>query len=304
MKKPIIIPPYLKKGDRIGMVCPASCMDIAQTDTCRQTLESWGFKVVMGNTVGIRDISFSGSDEERLVDLQAMLDDNSIRAIVCARGGYGTGRIIDDIDWRKFRKNPKWIVGFSDITVLHSFLYTRLNTASLHGPMANAFNNGGYDSVWTQSLKKALTGKKINYKIPGSPLNRKGTAQGPLVGGNLALIAHQVGTPSDLNTKGAILFLEDVGEVLYNIDRMMIQLDRAGKFKELAGLIIGGFTDSRDTEKPFGQTLENIISSRIEKYAFPVCYGFPVSHDEPNLALKTGLNYTLKVGKSVVLKEH
>jgi muramoyltetrapeptide carboxypeptidase len=232
-----------------------------------------------------------------------MLDDPDIKAILCGRGGYGTSRIIDQINWNRFRKNPKWIIGFSDITVLHSFLYSRLHTASLHAPMANAFNDGGADGPYVQSLRRALTGKKNSYKISGHLRNRKGTAVGKLVGGNLSLIAHQIGTPSDLETKGTILFLEDVGEYLYNVDRMLLQLDRAGKLKDLAGMVLGGFTDNKDTARPFGSTIEDILEHRIGAYHFPVCFGFPVSHDPENMALTVGANYELKVGKNVWLKE-
>ena len=278
-------------------------MPAERAQTCIEVLQQWGYKIKVGRTLGNQFHYFSGTDEERLNDLQAMLNDTSVQAILCGRGGYGTSRIIDRLDWKIFKKHPKWIIGFSDITVLHSFLFTKLKTASLHAPMAAAFNDGGWQNEYVQSLKKALAGKKASYKTPGHAFNKKGAATGELVGGNLSLLAHQVGTASDLNTKGKILFMEDVGEYLYNIDRMLLQLDRAGKLAPLAGLIVGGFTDNKDTTTPMGLTVEEIIYSRISKYDFPVCFGFPVSHETENYALKVGGVYTLKVGKEVVLKE-
>jgi len=303
MASVIFIPPNLKKGNTIGIVCPAGFMPAKKTKACQQTLQQWGFQVKLGKTVGSQYHYFSGTDEERLADMQAMLDDENIHAILCGRGGYGCTRIIDKLNWKKFRKHPKWIIGFSDVTVFHNFLYTTLNTASLHAPMANAFNDGGSEKQYVQSLKKALTGKKNSYKIESHTFNRKGNTTGLLLGGNLSLLAHQIGTISDINTKGAILFIEDVGEYLYNIDRMLLQLDRAGKLSKLAGLIVGGFSDMKDTTTPFGKTIDEIISERISAYSFPVCFGFPVSHEEENVALKVGVPYQLKVGKTVQLNE-
>jgi muramoyltetrapeptide carboxypeptidase len=299
----IKIPPYLKKGNTIGIVCPAGFMPLKKTKVCQQTLQQWGFQVKLGKTVGHQHHYFSGTDEERLADMQAMLDDENIQAILCARGGYGCSRIIDKLNWKKFRSYPKWIIGFSDVTVFHNFLFTQLHTASLHAPMANAFNNGGAEKQYVQSLKKALTGKKNSYTIAANTNNRKGKATGVLLGGNLSLLAHQTGTISDINTNGSILFLEDVGEYLYNIDRMLLQLDRAGKLSKLAGLIVGGFSDLKDTTIPFGKTIEEVIQERISTYKFPVCFGFPVSHEEENVALKVGVTYELKVGNKVQLRE-
>lgn len=268
-----------------------------------ETLQQWGYQVKGGATLGSQKDYFSASDEDRLLDLQQTLDDASVKAILCARGGYGVSRIIDRVNWSRFKKAPKWIIGFSDITVFHSFLNKKLKTASLHAPMANAFNDGGAEEPYVLSLKKALSGKKMNYNCEPHTLNRKGTVTGPLVGGNLCLLAHQVGSASDLETRGKILFIEDVGEYLYNIDRMLLQLDRAGKMAGLAGLIVGGFSDVKDTITPFGQSLEELVLTRVEAYNFPVCFGFPVSHEKENFALKCGVIHQLKVGKTVVLKE-
>lgn len=298
------IPPYLQAGDTIGMVCPAGYMAPERFQTCIDTLETWGYAVKTGKTLKSSSVNyFSGTDEERLADFQEMLDDDSVKAILCARGGYGVGRIIDDIDFKKFKKDPKWIIGFSDITILHSHIYRNYKISTLHAPMAGAFNDEGFNDPYVQSLKNVLEGKKIRYEIPAHERNKKGEAVGELIGGNLSLMAHLTGTPSDAKFKGRILFLEDVGEQLYNIDRMLHQLKRSGKLEKLAGLIIGGFTDTKDTERPFGQTAHEIIANIINEYDYPVCYDFPVSHERENYALKVGIGYKLKVGKGKVTLE-
>jgi muramoyltetrapeptide carboxypeptidase len=304
IKSPVI-PPYLKKGDTIGIVCPSGYMPEEKIVSCENVLTgSWGFKVKRGKTVGHQYHYFSGTDRERLEDLQQMMDDKEVKAILFGRGGYGMSRIIDDIDFKTFRKNPKWIIGFSDITLLHSHIHGQFNIATLHAPMGGAFNNDNGDNEFLQSLRKALTGKKQNYQADIQPFNRNGKAEGKLIGGNLTLIAHACGTDSDYNTKGKILFLEEIGEYLYNIDRMLYQLKRSGKFEGLAGLVIGGFTNNKDTEIPFGKSVEEIISDIVAEYNFPVCFGFPVSHEKENYALKVGVDYKLRVSdKTVELKE-
>jgi len=301
----ITIPPYLKKGDTIAITCPAGYIEAANIKTCVKTLQQWGFQVLIGKTVGSNSNNyFSGTDEERRDELQAMLDEPSVKAILCGRGGYGVTRIIEQLNFTAFKKNPKWIIGFSDITVLHAYLYSKCKTASLHAPMANAFNKGGATGPYVQSLHKALTGKKNKYECKPYTSNRLGKATGVLVGGNLALLAHLAGSSLLYKTKGAILFIEDVGEYLYNIDRMMIQLKRAGVLKQLSGLIIGGFTECKDTTRPFGKKLEDIIQELIAEYDYPVCFHFPVSHAKANVALKVGIPVRLQVtAQSVTMKE-
>ena len=290
------IPPYLKKGDTIGITCPAGYMDASKATACINTLQHWGFDVMVGRTLGSSSANyFSAHDEERLDELQAMLDDVSISAILCGRGGYGVGRIIDGLDFTRFKKNPKWIIGFSDITVLHSHLFSNLGIASLHAPMASAFNDG--ENEFIKAFKNAVTGKKARYNCPTHPYNRAGSATAPLVGGNLSLLAHICGTRSDINTKNKLLFIEDIGEYIYNIDRMLYQLKRTGKLDKLAGLIVGGFTDMKDTERPFGKTVHEVIREIVAPYDYPVCFGFPVSHGKENYALKVGVSYTLRTGK-------
>ena len=279
-------------------------MPVEKASECIRVLnEEWGFLTKVGKSLGNQFNYFSGTDEERLSDFQQMLDDDSVKAILCARGGYGLSRIIDRINFKKFKKQPKWIVGYSDVTVLHSHLYSNYYIASIHGPMAAAFNNAGYISRFVQSLRYALEGKKLKYSCEPHEFNKKGEAIGELIGGNLSLLTHLIGTDSDSKTRGRILFLEDVGEYLYNIDRMMYQLKRSGKLSKLAGLIIGGFTENKDTEQPFGQTPYEIIHDVVKEYDYPVCFGFPVSHGNENYALKMGVGYKLKVGKSKIILE-
>ncbi len=297
-------PAYLKKGDTIGIVCPAGYMALEKVETCINTLQDWGFQVKIGKTVGSDSTTyFSGTDEERLSDLQTMMDDDDVNAVLFGRGGYGMGRIIDQIDFKKFKDNPKWLIGYSDITILHSHLFSNYYISSIHAPMAAAFNDGGNKNEFVLSLRNVLLGKKIKYSCPVHEFNKKGEAIGELVGGNLALLAHSIGTGSDIKTKGKILFIEDIGEQSYNIDRMFYQLKRSRKLSKLAGLIIGGFTDVKDTERPFGKNAYEIIKDIISEYDYPVCFDFPVSHTDRNYALKIGIGYKLKVGKSKVVLE-
>ncbi|HMK03717.1 MAG TPA: LD-carboxypeptidase [Ferruginibacter sp.] len=292
----IQIPPYLKKGDTIGITCPAGYMATAKAEKCIETLQRWGLEVMVGKTLGSRSKNyFSAKDDVRRDELQAMLNDENIKAILCGRGGYGVGRIIDQLDFTEFKKNPKWIIGFSDITVLHAHLFTNMHIASLHAPMANAFNEG--ENKFIESLHDAIVGKKAKYRCAAHSYNRRGTATAELVGGNLSLLAHLVGTPSDIDTNDKILFIEDIGEQIYSIDRMMYQLKRSGKLDGLAGLIVGGFTDMGDTERAFGKTAYKVVQEITSGYDYPVCFNFPVSHGKRNYALKVGVTYTLKTGK-------
>lgn len=299
------LPPYLKKGDIIGITCPASYLTAANADKCIETLKQWGFEVMVGKTLGSKSKNyFSASDEDRANELQAMLDDKSIKAIIFGRGGYGMGRIIDKLNFSKFKKNPKWIIGFSDITLLHCHLYGHHKISSIHGPMAIGFNKEKSNAESIDSLHKLLTGKKFNYNCKSHKNNRVGIAKGKLIGGNLALLVNAIGTGSDFETKNKIFFIEDVGEYLYAIDRMFYQLKRSGKLNKLAGLVIGGFTDMKDTERPFGKNLENIIKELVEEYNYPVCFHFPISHGKENVAVKIGVEYELKItATKTTLKE-
>lgn len=294
----IKIPPYLKKGDCIGITCPAGYMPAEKANACIATLQRWGFEVMVGKTLGSKSKKyFSGTDEDRRDELQAMLDDEHIDAILCGRGGYGIGRIIDQLDFTRFRKKPKWIIGFSDVTVLHAHLNKKIKVASLHAPMAAAFNEG--ENEFIKSIYKALTGRKAKYTCAAHAFNNTGKAIGELVGGNLALLTHLIGTPSDINTKNKILFIEDIGEYIYNCDRMFYQLKRSGKLDKLAGLIIGGFTDMKDTDRPFGKSIYETIQEITSGYSYPVAFGFPVSHETENFSLKSGVTYQLTITKKI-----
>ena len=294
------IPPYLSAGATIGMVCPSGYLGLENVQNCITTFESRGYKIKLGKTVGHQFNYFAGTDAERLADLQQMLDDDSIDAILCGRGGYGLSRIIDQIDFTKFIKHPKWIIGFSDITVLHAHIYSRYGIATIHAPMAAAFNHSLSPNPYTNSLFTALVGTPLSYSTTTFPLNKKGHITGELIGGNLTIIAHLTGSVSAFDTKGKILFIEDIGEHLYNVDRMLYQLKRSGALQDLKGLIVGGFTDMKDTTIPFGATIQEIIYAHVKEYNYPVCFDFPVSHDTENYALKIGLNYTLDIEDDVV----
>jgi muramoyltetrapeptide carboxypeptidase len=297
----MITPPYLKKGDRIAMVSPARKISPAEVETAINIFKSWGLEVVAGDHLYASYNQFAGSDEQRLSDFQQMLDDGSIRAIICSRGGYGTVRIIDSLDFTGFMKNPKWIVGYSDITVLHSHIHEHFGVETLHAVMPVNFKDkcDGNPSVVT--LKKALFGKEIGYHIPGEQLNRKGSCKGPLIGGNLSILYSLTNSSSDIKTNGKILFIEDVDEYLYHIDRMMMNLRRSGKLEGLAGLLVGTMNKMHDNDVPFNKTAYEIIAEAVEDYPYPVCYNFPAGHIDDNRALILGREVSLEVDDEVKL---
>ena len=297
----VIIPPYLKKGDYIGITSPAGYITLADIQPAVEQINSWGLRVKIGSTIGKRNFGFGGTDKERMTDLQQMLDDSSLKAIMCARGGYGVIRIIDGIDFSRFRKNPKWLIGFSDITVLHSHINSNYGIASIHSKMCNSFPEKWplAEPVQQQtifSIRDALMGKPWTHQVVPSPYNRSGIADGVLVGGNLKMIESLAGSSSDLYTNGKILFVEDTGEYLYSIDRMFWNLKRSGKLVGLKGLIIGGFKIKPDDPgEEFGIPLQHIVMDKVKEYNFPVCFDFPVGHQKNNFALKCGARYRLKV---------
>jgi muramoyltetrapeptide carboxypeptidase len=304
------IPPYLKPGDTIGITCPAGFMTLEEIQPAVQTMKSWGFNLRIGTTVGKREFTFGGTDEERLSDFQQMLNDRSIQAIMCARGGYGSVRIIDMLDWKHFVENPKWIIGFSDITVIHAELNHQFHIASIHSKMCNSFpqdaalaEKGQWDSIL--SIRSALTGKPIDYPIVFDPANRVGAGTGILAGGNLKTIESLAGSASDLITDGTILFLEDTGEYLYSIDRMFYNLERTGKLKNINGLLIGSIhVKPDDPGDEFGRSIYNIVLDHVAEYKYPVCFNFPVGHVKTNYALKCGVKHELIIdSKSVIFRE-
>lgn len=298
------IPSYLKQGDKIGITSPAGYITSEQIKPSVLQMESWGFNIKFGETIGKRDFTYGGTDEERLIDFQKMLDDPSIKAIMCARGGYGLVRIIDKLDFSTFKKNPKWIIGFSDITVLHCHLAKNYGIASIHSKMCNSFPDD-----WTKaepiqietilSIKNALIGEQIDYTAPINPNNRLGKIDGILVGGNLSIIETLAGSDSDLDTKNKILFIEDTGEYLYSIDRMLWNLKRSGKLKNLKGLIVGGFkVKPDDVGEEFGKTIYEIILEKVAAYNYPVAFDFPIGHQRNNFALRCGINHVLDVNEN------
>lgn len=309
-KDGIRIPPNLPAGALIGITAPAGYMTAAEMAPAVQLMESWGFRIRMGSTIGKRDFTRGGTDEERLQDLQAMLDDKEIHAIMCARGGYGSIRIVDRLDWSRFKKHPKWLIGFSDITVLHNHIHTHCRVASIHSKMTNSFPDDWSKAEPIQvltinSIRDALSGACMCYDAIPHPQNRPGEASGVLVGGNLKTIESLSGTASDIDTDGKILFLEDTGEYLYSIDRMFWNLKRSGKLRRLAGLVVGGFGIKKDDEgDEFGRTLQEIVLEKLVDYRYPVCFDFPVGHQRANYAVKCGMRHTLYVSaEKVALKE-
>ena len=291
----ILIPPKLKAGDKVAIVAPARKISIEEIKPAIDIIESWGLTVTVGNTIGKENFQFAGTDEERLNDFQNAIDDDSVKAIICARGGYGSVRFVDEIDFRKFSKKPKWICGFSDITVLQSHLLNVYGIASVHSTMALAFENNTVESL--ETLREILFGENVSYSIPYNKLNRFGSEYGILCGGNLSLLQNLSGTNSDIDTDDKILFIEDVDEYLYHFDRMMQWLKRSGKLENLAGLLVGHLTKMKNLDelKPFGKTAEEIISEAVNEYEYPVCFGFPAGHENDNRAFVIGGKYSLTV---------
>jgi muramoyltetrapeptide carboxypeptidase len=290
---PSIAPPFLQAGQRVAIVATARKISTAEVELARQTLQTWGLEVVLGETINATHHQFAGDDALRRSDLQRQLDDPSIRAILCARGGYGTARLVDELDFTHFVASPKWIAGFSDITVLHSHLL-RLGYQSIHGVMPVLFGQENGESALA-SLRRALFGELVSCEAPTHPLNQLGTATGELVGGNLSLLHTITGTTSQASFAGRILFLEDLDEYLYHIDRMLLHLHRSGQLSDLAGLVVGHFSQMRDNAVPFGQTAYEIINHYARRYNFPVGYGFPIGHEAANQALIVGRPATLTV---------
>lgn len=296
----LISPPFLKKGDKVAIVALASKLnpdDIQSAINLMQ--ENWGVEVIVGESVAVSYFNFAGTDEIRLRDFQQNIDNQEIKAIFSARGGYGSSRIIDAVDFTEFKKNPKWVIGFSDITAVHGQLQV-MGFQSLHAPMPKTFMRD-YDSV--QKLESFLFGRDINYTITSKPSNKIGVGEGQIVGGNLCILAHLIGSKSEVDTDGKILFIEDISEYLYNIDRMMVQLKRAGKLKNLVGLIVGDFSDVKENDEPFGKTFYEIIAEHTAEYTYPICYDFPVGHEAINWTIPCGRFASLRIDNELVRLE-
>jgi muramoyltetrapeptide carboxypeptidase len=293
MKTPL----YIKPGSKIRIVSPAGKVDEKYVLPAVQWLDTQGYNVELGKHVFDRHFQFAGTDKERLEDLQTGLDDPETDAIICSRGGYGTVRIIDKLDCREFKNYPKWLVGFSDITILHACM-NNFGVATIHGAMPRYFfHKDGTPAENLTSLMQLLTGEKVSYSFKNGESNRSGMVTGELVGGNLSILSSLQGTKYELKTDGKILFLEDIDEFLYHTDRMMHQLKLSGKLSKLAGLVLGDFTEMKDNESPFGKSIHEIISEIVHEYDYPFCFGFPAGHDKKNLALAFGQNWQLNVSE-------
>jgi len=290
----MITPPYLKPSDKIAIVATARKVSPSEMDVAISTMRSWGLQVVTGPNLFGEKNQYSGTDEERTSDLQMMLDDTGIKAIICARGGYGTVRIIDQLNFGTFKQHPKWIVGYSDITVLHSHIQTQFGIETLHATMPINFPDEGTEAA-TESLRKALFGETLEYNINPNPLNKPGNISGMLTGGNLSILYSLTGSPSDIHTRDKILFIEDLDEYLYHIDRMMINLKRSGKLSGIKGLIVGGLTKMNDNTVPFGKQAEQIIAEYAQETGIPVCFNFPAGHIADNRALIMGREALLDI---------
>lgn len=304
------VPAYLKEGDIIGITCPSGFITHEDIQPAVTKLKEWGFNVATGRTVGAKDFTFGGTDELRTQDMQEMLDDRDIDAILFARGGYGVVRIIDNLDFTTFKKHPKWLIGFSDATVFHSHVNRNFGIASIHSKMCNSFpadwSKADPSQIETiNSIRKCLVGEKMQYTAIVNEKNRQGTGRGILVGGNLSILQTLAGTKSDIETKNKILFVEDTGEYLYSIDRMFRNLKRSGKLDKLKGLIIGGFkTKPDDAGEEFGRSVYDIVTEVVKEFSYPVCFDFPVGHQRNNYALKCGVKHQLAVShNSVMLAE-
>ena len=292
----VIFPPPLHAGQRVAVVAPARKITAAELAPALQILRGWGLDATLGASIGPAHHQFAGPDELRRRDVQQQLDDPDIRAIFCARGGYGTARFVDELDFAAFARHPKWVAGFSDITVLNCHLLRR-GFGSLHGPVPLLFGQPGGEAA-LESLRRALFGERLTLSAPPHPLNRFGTATGELVGGNLSLLHTLTGTASQVSFVGRLLFLEDLDEYLYHIDRMLLHLHRSGQLAGLAGLVVGHFSQMRDNAVPFGSTAYEIIDSYARRYDFPVGYGFAVGHEADNRVLVVGRRMTLTVNEN------
>lgn len=292
----MITPSPLRKGQKVAIVATAKSIDKHAIDKAVDVFGDWGLEVTLGRHLFCIHHQFAGKDRQRTNDFQIAIDDPKVKAIFCVRGGYGTTRIIDDINFTPMRKNPKWVIGYSDVTALLCHLHN-LGYESVHGIMPVLFGKGNAD-LSIESLRRLLFGEMTPYVVNPHPLNNFGSARGKLVGGNLSLLCHLIGSPSDIVLDGNILFIEDIDEHLYNIDRMMVQLKRAGKLENLAGLIVGHFTDIKDEGNvSFGANYTEVIKEHVIRFNFPVCFGFPAGHEPQNLALPVSRNCTLKVDK-------
>lgn len=294
----MITPPFLQKKDKVAIMCMAGKTSLSTIQTAIKILESWGLQVLVGETVGAVDGVFGGTDILRKNEFQNLLNNPEIKAIFSARGGYGSTRFLDEISWRKFKKNPKWVIGFSDITSVITQI-NNIGIEAIHGPMPKMFGNLGSEKS-LDYLKKILFGQIIEYKIKPNKNNKIGQTKAEIVGGNLCMLAHSIGSKSEVNTENKILFIEDISEYYYNIDRMLLQLKRAGKFNKLKGLIVGHFTNCKDSDNPFDKTIEEIVLDQTKEFDFPIAFDVPIGHENENWPIISGREIDFVVGEKGV----
>jgi muramoyltetrapeptide carboxypeptidase len=297
-----IQPQFLKKGDQVAIISPSFVIDEEKINSAVLFLESWGLKVLVGRNAAARNGPFAGTDDERLADLQEMTDDKNVKAVFCSRGGYGVSRIIPRVDLSSLRDNPKWYIGFSDITVLHLWLLKVCGLITLHAEMPLNYSNPAKSPETFETLKNALFGNYKSCSWSGPVLN-SGNVTGELTGGNLSLLYSLSGTPAEPETKGKILFIEEVGEYYYHVDRMMTSLKMAGKFEGLAALLVGSMNEMQDGKTPWGRSIEATISDILTGYSYPVFFNFPAGHNEDNRALYIGKKAAIKVSESAAMLE-
>jgi muramoyltetrapeptide carboxypeptidase len=284
----MIVPPYLTPGDTVALAAPARKISQAEILHAEKWLKSVGFNVFYDNRLFAEDHQFAGTDEVRTDYFQDLLDDDNIKAIWCVRGGYGSARIIDRLDFTRFQQHPKWVCGYSDITVFHSHLQQNLHTATLHATMPINVTAEKAQLPPLTSFLDALTGKQLSYEIAPHPLSRTKPFSGILTGGNLSMLYSLIGSPSDINTDGKVLFIEDLDEYLYHIDRMMLNLKRSGKLAHIKALLVGHLSDMHDNTIPFGKTAEEIVADHCRDFEFPVIFNVPAGHLPDNRAFRMG----------------
>jgi len=293
-----ILPNNLKKGDKIALISTARKIDVEKLAYAKEVLNNWGLKVVEGKNLRAESNQFCGTDYQRSSDLQEAINDNSIQAIICFRGGYGTVRVLERVDFSNLIKNPKWICGYSDVTALHNYLNSKCNIATMHSTMPVNFEMNTKESL--ETFRKALFGEKYAIITETHSLNREGGVSGKIIGGNLSMLYSLSGTKYDIDTRGTILFIEDLDEYLYHIDRMMWNLKLSGKLNNLAGLIVGGMTDMNDNDIPFGKQAVQIVKEAVEEYNYPICFNFPCGHIDDNRTLILNKEANLIVSDSSV----
>lgn len=284
----MIIPPFLSASDKIAMAAPARKISRAEIQPAESWLKRYGFNVFYDERLFAEDHQFAGTDELRASYFQDLLDNETVKAIWCVRGGYGSARIIDRLDFTRFRHHPKWICGFSDITVFHSHLHRHEQTATLHSTMPINVTEETMESAAVQSFLQAITGQELTYEIPSHPLSRLSNFSGTLVGGNLSMLYSLIGSPSDLDTDGKVLLIEDLDEYLYHIDRMMLNLKRSGKLSNIKALLVGHLSDMHDNTIPFGKTAEEIVADHCRNLEIPLIFNVPAGHLSDNRALRCG----------------